>query len=131
MDRQKIKSVLAALRNRHCEDGIEKIQKMMLEKLVESEFSIDLIGTVTDEVGKPIVYIFSKEALLSEFFGGKMSCVMVYRTERIDAATRLYFAHQLKRIGKLSEDEKELALNRIVNALLIGENERVGNHTQQ
>ena len=117
---------LALLRERQCESQWEKDARLVLTRLVESELALDLVGTVTDEVGQLIMYIVNKKALLSEFCGGVFSYLVITRVERVDRALGLYMAHQKERAGAFLKEELELGYEHIINSLLVGENQSIG-----
>ena len=117
---------LALLREQRCECNWEKDAKLVLTKLVESDLSIDLFGTVTDEVGQLIMYVVNKQALLSEFCGGVFSYLVVNRISGVDRPLALYMAHQKERIGVFLQEELEMGYERIINSLLMSENQSFG-----
>lgn len=121
---------LALLREQQCEYEWEKDVRLVLQKLLESELTIDLVGTIIDEAGHLIMYAINKQALLSEFCGGVLSYVAVHRIAGVDCALALYMAHQQERIGRFLQEELEFAYERIVNSLLAGKGERFGENAQ-
>ena len=114
---------LTLLREQRAESNWEKDAKFVLTKLVESDLTIDLVGTVTDEFGQLIMYVINKQALLSEFCGGVFSYIVVNRISGVDRALALYMAHQKERIGRFLQEELELAYEHIVNSLLMSEDQ--------
>lgn len=114
---------LTLLREQQAESNWEKDAKFVLTKLVESDLTIDLVGTVTDEFGQLIMYVINKQALLSEFCGGVFSYIVVNRISGVDRALALYMAHQKERIGRFLQEELELAYEHIVNSLLMSEDQ--------
>ena len=118
--------VLALLREQQSKNRNESAALRVLEMLVESELTIDLVGTITDEVGELFFYILRKEALLTEFSGGIFSFLTVHRIRRVDPAFALYMAHKKERVCAFLQEELELAYKRILHALLMRENEGVG-----
>ena len=114
---------LALLREQQCECRWEKDAQIVLTKLVESDLSIDLVGTVTDESGQLIMYIINKQALLSEFCGGVFSYLVINRISGVDRSLALYMAHQKERIGRFLQEELELGYEHIINSLLMSEDQ--------
>ena len=115
--------VLAALREQQCECRWEKDMQLVLTKLVESDLTIDLVGTISDEAGQMIMYIINKHALLSEFCGGVFSYLVVNRICGVDRALALYMTHEKERIGGFLKEELELAYEHIINSLLMSEDQ--------
>lgn len=122
---------LALLREQQCERLEEKAKLRVIQKLVESEGAFDLVGAVIDEFGELIFYIIDKSALLSEFGGSIFARVCVRRACAVNGSFSLYMAHQAKRIGILGHEQRELALERIINALLAGKDEGFGDNFEQ
>ena len=123
--------ILAELRKRPREEGIAGIQQKLVERLIESDFTLDLIGTEVDERGSLFMYCFSKTAILAEDFSCDPSCVLVSRIFGFTSVLRAYMLSELERIAKISEDEKELVLDRLVHTLTAGENEDIGQGIQE
>lgn len=115
--------VLTLLREQQCEYGWEQDIRLVLTKLVESDLSIDLVGTVTDEAGQLIMYIINKQTLLSEFCGGVFSYIVTNRISGVDRPLALYMAHQKERIGRFLQEELELVYEHIINSLLMSEDQ--------
>ena len=114
---------LALLRERQCEDKWEQDDRLVLTKLIESDLTIDLVGTITDEFGHLIMYVINKQALLSEFCGGVFSYIVTNRISGVDRSLALYMAHQKERIGRFLQEELELAYEHIINSLLMSEDQ--------
>ena len=121
---------LALLREQRCESNWEKDMQLVLTKLVESDLTIDLVGTISDEVGQLIMYIINKQALLSEFCGGVFSYIVVNRISGVDQALALYMAHKLERAGTFLEEELELGYERIIHSLLVSEDQSFRENTK-
>ena len=119
---------LALLREQQCKGLEEKAKLLVIRKLVESEGAFDLVGAVIDESGELIFYIIDKSTLLSEFGGSIFSRVCVRRARAVNGTFSLYMAHQAKRIGILGHEQRELALKRIIDALLVSEDEGFGDN---
>ena len=111
---------LALLREQRCESRWEKDYQLVLTKLVESDLTMDLVGTIRDEAGQMIMYIINKQALLSEFCGGVFSYLVANRICGVDRALALYMMHKKERIGGFLKEELELAYEHIINSLLVG-----------
>ena len=121
---------LALLREQQCESKWEKDARLVLTKLVETDLTIDLVGTITDEAGQLIMYIINKQALLSEFCGGVFSYLVVNRIERVDRALGLYMAHQKERIGAFLQEELELGYEHIIHSLLASEDQSLSENAK-
>lgn len=114
---------LTLLREQQCECRWERDVQLVLSKLLESDLTIDLVGTITDEFGHQIMYIVNKQALLSEFCGGVFSYIVTNRISGVDRPLALYMAHQKERIGRFLQEELELAYEHIINSLLMSKDE--------
>ena len=117
---------IALLREQQGKDKFESVKLMVLERLAESIQLFDPVGTVIDESGELFFYIINKKALLSEFVGSVLECLVITRACAVNGSFALYMAHKAKSIGKFSHEEKQLALERIVNALTVGKGKRFG-----
>ena len=109
--------ILAALRETPCEDDIQRLQKQVLVKLIESGFTTKLAGTETDEVFGLFAYMILKGAMLLEIGSSPIEGILILRMTGPDAMMDAYLVHQLECLGVFSDDEKELCLDNIEKAL--------------
>ena len=121
---------IALLRGQQSRSKEESVKLMVLERMAESVQLFDSVGTVIDESGELFFYIINKKALLSEFVGSVLECVIITRARGVNGSFALYMAHKAKSTGKFSHEEKQLALERIVNALTVGKGKRFGDDTE-
>lgn len=119
-------SALNMLRQQIIEGAVERYQLMVLEKMVESDFTIDHVGTMVDELGCEIGYIFLKSAYLAEPGGQLLTGIFVTRISGDSRAFLHYARQQLEGGGVLSEEEKKVCLRNIEAACILREEERVG-----
>lgn len=126
----KKEKVLALLREQRSEDQLKNVALMVLEKLVESGSAFDMVGTIVDEVGQMYLYNISKRALLSEFGGSIFTFIGIHRIAGENETLRLYLTHKLERSGALLEEDLELAFERIIHALTVGEGESFGENSR-
>ena len=130
MDQRTKQKILTKLRQQPCEDSIEAVQRLVLERMVESDLALDLIGTIVDESGSVFFYSMCKAAFLSEFFDGELTGILVSRTFAEEPTTGLYIAHKLNRGCVLSEEEKQLFLKRLEKAFCPGGDVDVGKNAR-
>ena len=115
--------MLARLRKWPCVDEMEARQRDVLARLIESEFSGELFGTMIDEDGGAFGYVFAKGAYLPELSGGLLSGILVTRLTGDETVFRAYLRHQPEGVMVLDEEEKELCLHNIETALVLRERE--------
>lgn len=127
---QKKESTLNVLRQQHTEGAVERWQLMVLEKLVESDFAIDHVGTMVDEFGCKFGYIFLKSAYLAEPGSKLLAGVFTTRISG-DGRTFLHYAsEQFEGGGVLGEEEKEMCLRNIEAAGILRLNERISQRAE-
>lgn len=123
-------SALDMLRQQRAEGAAERWQLMALEKMVKSDFTIDHVGTMVDELGCEIGYIFLKSAYLAEPSGQLLAGVFVTRISG-DSRDFLHYARQqLEGSSVLSEEEKKVCLRNIEAACVLRKNERIGQRSE-
>lgn len=109
--------VLAKLLEQKSENQIERISNLVLVKLIESDFGIDLAGAITDETGSLFGYVIHKPTMLKEFDSGIFAGILVFCLEVSDTVSAAYLGGKLESLKVFNEDEKELCLNNIEQAL--------------
>lgn len=116
----KKEKILADLMAQKCKNRNEKMSKRILTKLIESDFGIDLAGTEADEAGGLFGYVIHKPTMLEEFGGGLFVGILVFPLEVSDSVTLTYMREQFECVEIFNDDEKELCLNNVEQALIAG-----------
>lgn len=117
--------VLDRLRQQQGKDEMEKLQLQVLEKVIESGFSSNAIGTMVDQFGVKFGYIFLQSAYFPELSGELLTGVLVMRLQETEAGFVKYARKQLEHVEVLDEEQKEVCLSNIEAAMILRENESI------
>ena len=101
-------------------DMREKVRWKVIERMIETDLSFDHAGEIVDELGNTWCYLFPVPGGFPELGGDGLPLVMVCESRsRRDFIVAYHEAINQSLV--LDEEHKQLCLNRIIEAVSIGD----------
>ena len=98
-------------------DGAERALWMVARRLIETESALDQAGQVVDESGVTWCYVVALKGILTEAGRDLSTMISVHRAAG-DPARFIRYAKGVNERLKISEEQKQLALDRLCQAVL-------------
>ena len=104
----------------------EKWEKLVLLRYVESGLTLDPVGEMLDDEGARFVYRIQPERLFAEAPGGELPFIFVSAVRGGDESGLANFRGLLKEAHVMTDQQRQIALDNIRKALLVGKGQQLG-----
>lgn len=104
----------------------EKWEKLVLRRYVESGLTLDPVGEMLDDEGARFVYRIQPERLFAEAPGGELPFIFVSAVRGGDESGLANFRGLLKEAHVMTDQQRQIALDNIRKAMLVGEGQQLG-----